>query len=139
MTYYSKQENRNISNKQYKFNIKIILQLETAQNCYTFYIQGQPENTFQAVLAMDNYNRKSFVMFRYHELQWSGDILNSAGVKVSIYFDLNIVVIHFCTSITMLYVIIYTDLIETPIINFAASLGRNNRPLTWILWYGGHV
>ena len=44
--------------------------------------QGQPENTFQAVIAMDNKFRKSFVMFRYHNLEWQGNVLNAAGLKV---------------------------------------------------------
>ena len=29
------------------------------------------KNTFQIIVAMDGKNRQSFIMNRYHELQWS--------------------------------------------------------------------
>lgn len=41
-----------------------------------------PENTFQVILAMDGSARKSFVLFKYRELNWVGDILNVAGMQV---------------------------------------------------------
>ena len=44
--------------------------------------EDDPENTFQVILASDARSRKSFVMFKYHDLNWVGSIPNVAGMQV---------------------------------------------------------